>query len=88
MDALQWMGAVRMRVQTADKTSQKLHVSINYDLYTVLDLCIFLLIQTENFFMGGSTIMDYSISILARLIMKFILMMDSFLQTCSFLHHR
>ncbi len=22
MDALQWMGAVRMRVQTADKTSQ------------------------------------------------------------------
>ncbi len=29
--------------------------------------------------MGGRTIMDYSISILARLIMKFILMMDSFL---------
>ncbi len=27
MDPLQWMGAVRMRVQTADKTSQVIHTT-------------------------------------------------------------
>ncbi len=52
MDPLQWMGAVRMRFQTADKSQVKsLLQPVDFDVRR----------QQGTYFTGGSVIVDYGL---------------------------